>query len=78
MVGASFASELNDPKKYLHQFLVGPDYTEMFSILLKHIAKEKPGAKVAFVGSDLEFGRDLIESARPRPRSSACRCPSRS
>ncbi|WP_347217665.1 ABC transporter substrate-binding protein, partial [Chryseobacterium sp.] len=55
MAGASFASELNDPKKYPHQFLVGPDYTEMFGILLKHIAKEKPGAKVAFVYSDSEF-----------------------
>ena len=63
MAGASFASELNDPKKYPHQFLVGPDYTEMFGILLKHIAKEKPGAKVAFVYSDSEFGRDPVEKS---------------
>ena len=63
MAGASFASELNDPKKYPHQFLVGPDYTEMFGILLKHIAKEKPGAKVAFVYSAAEFGRDPIEKS---------------
>ncbi len=63
MAGASFATELNDPKKYPHQFLVGPDYTEMFGILLKHIAKEKPGAKVAFVYSDSEFGRDPIDSS---------------
>jgi len=63
MAGASFASELNDPKKYPHQFLVGPDYTEMFGILLKHIAKEKPGAKVAFVYSDSEFGRDPIDKS---------------
>ena len=63
MAGASFASELNDPKKYPHQFLVGSDYTEMFGILLKHIAKEKPGAKVAFVYSDSEFGRDPIEKS---------------
>ena len=63
MAGASFASELNDPKKYPHQFLVGPDYTEMFGILLKHIAKEIPGAKVAFVYSDSEFGRDPIEKS---------------
>ena len=63
MAGASFASELNDPKKYPHQFLVGPDYTEMFGILLKHIAKEKPGAKVTFVYSDSEFGRDPIEKS---------------
>lgn len=61
MAGASFATELNDPAKYPNQFLVGPDYTEMFGILLKHIAKEKPGAKVAFVYSDSEFGRDPIE-----------------
>ncbi len=64
MAGASFASEINDPKKYPHQFLVGPDYTEMFGILLRYIAKEKPGAKVAFVYSDSEFGRDPIEKSR--------------
>lgn len=63
MAGASFATELNDPQKYPNQFLVGPDYTEMFGILLRHIAKEKPGAKVAFVYSDSEFGRDPIESS---------------
>jgi branched-chain amino acid transport system substrate-binding protein len=63
MTGASFASELNDPVKYPHQFLVGPDYTEMFGILLNHIAKEKPGAKVAFVYSDSEFGRDPIDKS---------------
>ncbi|WP_332775211.1 ABC transporter substrate-binding protein [Polaromonas sp.] len=63
MAGASFATELNDPRKYPNQFLVGPDYTEMFGILLRHIAKEKPGAKVAFVYSDSEFGRDPIEAS---------------
>ncbi len=68
MAGASFASEINDPKKYPHQFLVGPDYTEMFGILLRYIAKEKPGAKVAFVYSDSEFGRDPIEKSREAAR----------
>ncbi|MES2483564.1 MAG: ABC transporter substrate-binding protein [Pseudomonadota bacterium] len=63
MAGASFATELNDPAKYPNQFLVGPDYTEQIGILLKHIAKEKPGAKVAFVYSDSEFGRDPIEAS---------------
>jgi len=63
MAGASFATELNDPARYPNQFLVGPDYTEMIGILLRHIAKEKPGAKVAFVYSDSEFGRDPIESS---------------
>ncbi|MEO8056787.1 MAG: ABC transporter substrate-binding protein [Burkholderiales bacterium] len=64
MAGASFASEINNPQKYPNQFLVGPDYTEMVGILLKHIAKTKPGAKVAFVYSDSEFGRDPIEASR--------------
>lgn len=64
MAGASFATELNDPAKFPNQFLVGPDYTEMFGILLRHIAKEKPGAKVAFVFSDTEFGRDPIAKSK--------------
>lgn len=64
MTGASFASEINNPEKFPAQFLVGPDYTEMFGILLRYIAKEKPGAKVAFVYSDTEFGRDPIEKSR--------------
>jgi branched-chain amino acid transport system substrate-binding protein len=60
MAGASFATELNDPRKYPLQFLVGPDYTEMVSILLAYISKATPGAKIAFVNSDTEFGRDPI------------------
>ncbi|MFW7342786.1 ABC transporter substrate-binding protein [Pollutimonas sp. H1-120] len=64
MTGASFATEINNPEKFPAQFLVGPDYTEMFGILLRYIAKEKPGAKVAFVYSDTEFGKDPIEESR--------------
>lgn len=64
MTGASFGKELNDPKKYPLQFIVGPDYSEMVGILLNYIAKTKPGAKVAIVYSDTEFGRDPIEAAR--------------
>ncbi|MGQ9367838.1 ABC transporter substrate-binding protein [Azospirillum sp. ST 5-10] len=63
MAGASFATELNDPQKYPLQFLPGPDYTEMFGILLRYIAKEQPNAKVAFVHSDTEFGRDPIATS---------------
>jgi len=63
MAGASFATELNDPKKYPLQFMAGPDYTEMFGILLRYIAKAKPGAKLAYVYSDTEFGRDPIKSS---------------
>lgn len=61
MTGASFATEINNPEKYPYQFMVGPDYQGMFALLLKYIAKEKPNAKVAFVYSDTEFGRDPIE-----------------
>lgn len=64
MSGASFATELNDPKRFPFQFIAGPDYTEMFGILLRHIANEKPGAKVAFIYSDTEFGRDPIEASK--------------
>jgi branched-chain amino acid transport system substrate-binding protein len=40
--------------------MAGPDYTEMFGILMRYIAKEKPGASIALVYSDTEFGRDPI------------------
>ncbi len=63
MGGASFASELNDPKAYPFQFMAGPDYSEMVGILLQYIAKTQPGAKVAFVNSDTEFGRDPVASS---------------
>ncbi|MEW6123093.1 MAG: ABC transporter substrate-binding protein [Pseudomonadota bacterium] len=69
MAGASFASELNDPKKYPFQFISGPDYTQMFDILLQYIAKTKPGAKVAFVHSDTEFGRDPIAAGQEKVKA---------
>jgi branched-chain amino acid transport system substrate-binding protein len=64
MAGASLATEINDPKKYPAQFMAGPDYSEQIGILLRHIAKEKPGAKVAIVYSDSEFGRDPVDEFR--------------
>jgi branched-chain amino acid transport system substrate-binding protein len=64
MAGASFATEINDPKKFPAQFMAGPDYSEQIGILLRHIAKEKPGAKVAIVYSDSEFGRDPVDEFR--------------
>jgi branched-chain amino acid transport system substrate-binding protein len=38
----------------------------MYSILLEYIAQETPGAKLVFVNSDTEFGRDPIESSTAR------------
>ncbi|MGB7481581.1 MAG: ABC transporter substrate-binding protein [Burkholderiaceae bacterium] len=63
MSGTSFATELNDPVKFPNYFMAGPDYSEMVKILLRHIAKETPKAKVALVYADNEFGRDPIESS---------------
>ncbi len=45
MTGASFAKEISNAQKYPLQFMMGPDYSEMVSILLQYIAKTKPGAK---------------------------------
>lgn len=64
MTGASFAKEISNAQKYPLQFMMGPDYSEMVSILLQYIAKTKPGAKVALVYSDTEFGKDPVEAAR--------------
>lgn len=64
MTGASFAKEISDAQKYPMQFMVGPDYSEMVGILLRYIAQAKPGAKIALVTSDSEFGRDPVEQAR--------------
>ncbi|WP_127091535.1 ABC transporter substrate-binding protein [Aquabacter cavernae] len=69
MAGASFASELNDSKKYPFQFISGPDYTQMFDILLQYVAKTKPGAKIAFVHSDTEFGRDPIAAGQEKVKA---------
>lgn len=64
MAGASLATEINDAKKFPAQFLASPDYSEQIGILLRHIAKEKPKAKVAIVYSDSEFGRDPVNAFR--------------
>lgn len=66
MAGASFGSELNDPENFPYQFMAGPDYSEMTSILLEYIAQEKPGARLVLVNSDTEFGRDPLEPTRER------------
>ncbi len=60
----SFSSELAAADKNPYMFVPGPTYSDQFGILLNYIAKEKPGAKVAFFYSDTEFGKDPIESGR--------------
>jgi branched-chain amino acid transport system substrate-binding protein len=56
----SFSSELANAAENPYVFVPGPTYSDMFGILLKYIAKEKPGANVAFFYSDTEFGRDPV------------------
>jgi branched-chain amino acid transport system substrate-binding protein len=62
----SFSSELADAAKNPYIFVPGPTYSDMFGILLHYIAKEKPGAKVAFFYSDTEFGKDPIPYGRAK------------
>ncbi|MBW2481320.1 MAG: ABC transporter substrate-binding protein [Deltaproteobacteria bacterium] len=60
----SFSSELADAANNPYVFVPGPTYSDMFGILLQYIAKEKPGANVAFFYSDTEFGRDPVPYGR--------------
>jgi branched-chain amino acid transport system substrate-binding protein len=60
----SFSGELAEPDKNPYIFVPGPTYADMFGILLKYIAKEKPGANIAFYYSDTEFGLDPIPYGR--------------
>lgn len=60
----SFSGELADAATNPYIFVPGPTYADMFGILLKYIARETPGAKVAFFYSDTEFGKDPIPFGR--------------
>ena len=58
MAGASACHRAQRPQEIPPPVPGGPRLHEMFGILLNHIAKEKPGAKVAFV---------YLTRVRPRP-----------
>lgn len=60
----TFAETAADPAKNPYLFIAGPTYVEQFGILLKYIAKQKPGANIAFFYSDTEFGREPIPAGR--------------
>ncbi len=60
----SLSSELANTAWNPYSWVTGPTYGDQFGILLKYIAKEKPGAKVAFFYSDTEFGKDPIKFGR--------------
>lgn len=60
----SFSGELAQAGINPYIYVAGPTYGDQFQILLRYIAREKPGAKVAFFYSDSEFGKDPIKYGR--------------
>jgi branched-chain amino acid transport system substrate-binding protein len=60
----TFAEIAANPKENPLLFLPGPTYVEQFGVALKYIAREKPGANIAFFYSDTEFGREPIPAGR--------------
>jgi branched-chain amino acid transport system substrate-binding protein len=60
----TMTSEAANPKENPYLFIAAPTYAEMFGVLLKYIAKEKPGANIAFFYSDTEFGREPVPAGR--------------
>jgi branched-chain amino acid transport system substrate-binding protein len=60
----TMTSEAANPKENPYLFIAAPTYAEQFGVLLKYIAKEKPGANIAFFYSDTEFGREPIPAGR--------------
>jgi branched-chain amino acid transport system substrate-binding protein len=77
MAGASFATEINDPKKYPNQFIAGPDYSEQIGILLRHIAKEKPRPRSPSSIPTASSAAIRSMSSATWPRSWASRSPSK-
>mgnify|MGYP001951532817 CR=1 FL=1 len=53
-------NELANAAANPYVFVPGPTYSDMFGILLKYIAQEKPGANVAFFYSDMCFSIALM------------------
>jgi branched-chain amino acid transport system substrate-binding protein len=60
----SFSSELAYSAMFPSVFVAGPTYGDQVGLLLRYIAKEKPGAKVALFYSDTGFGKDPIKFAK--------------
>ena len=60
----TFADIAASPDKNPYMFIPGPTYADMFGVLLKYIANEKPGANIAFFYSTSEFGREPIPAGR--------------
>lgn len=59
-------SDQVDTSKYPYNLLTMPNYSDMFDIVLTYIKGKQPGAKLAFIYSDTEFGRDPIAFGHKR------------
>ncbi|TBH21962.1 ABC transporter substrate-binding protein [Thermus thermamylovorans] len=65
----SFSNELADPRTYPTIFVFGPTYNDMMEALLRQVRLQRPRARIAFVYSNTEFGRDPIPYGRERARA---------
>jgi branched-chain amino acid transport system substrate-binding protein len=57
----SFSGSLAFASMNSSVFVPGPTYGDQFAILIKFIASQKPGAKVAFFHSDSPFGKEPLK-----------------
>ncbi|TBH21959.1 ABC transporter substrate-binding protein [Thermus thermamylovorans] len=64
-----YANELANPQNYPTMFLFGPIYNDMMEALLRQVRLQRPRARIAFVYSNTEFGRDPIPYGRERARA---------
>ncbi len=60
----SFSSDLAQAGLYPSIFIPGPTYSDQIGLILRYISQQKPGAKVALLYSDTEFGKDPIPFAK--------------
>jgi branched-chain amino acid transport system substrate-binding protein len=59
----SFASDVAQAGLYPSIFIPGPTYSDQMGMILRYIAQQAPGAKVAILHSESEFGKDPIRFA---------------
>jgi branched-chain amino acid transport system substrate-binding protein len=60
----SFSGKLAYTSWNQYVFVSGPTYSDQVAILLKYIARVKPKAKVAFLCSNTEMGKDPVDFAK--------------
>lgn len=69
MTSTSYASDLDDARKYGYHFMSGPNYGEAVEVLLQHVKSSFKGSgkpRLAVIHSASEFGRDPLEHLKKR------------